>query len=668
MSLNLIIVALLFTAVSGLPGLMLSRASLWSQRIAVACMCLGSLAGLIGAGLGLYNPMTTAVSFPWPAMGDSLIGVDALSAFFLVPIFLMGGLGSIYGLGYWPQRRYPRTGKRLHVFWGGLVAGMALLVISKHAIAFLFGWEAMALSAFFLVSLEDHRPECRKAGLIYLMATHIGTLTLFGLFVCWRWATGSYGLHPVANDALSLSVMNGIFFLALLAFSLKAGVMPIHFWLPGAHTQAPSHVSAILSGVVLKMGIYGLLRILSLLPNPPATWGGLLLVLGAVSGLFGVVFALGQHDLKRLLAYHSVENIGIILMGMGLAMLGRSFNHPEWVVLGMAGCLLHVWNHSFFKSLLFFGAGSVVHATGTRQIDRLGGLAKPMPWTAAMFLVGAVAICGLPPLNGFISEWFVFLGFLRAGTTIGTSGSAVMIGAPILAMIGALAVACFVKVYGAVFLGTARTSGAAHAHEAPFSMRGPMLFLAAACAVIGLAPVLLSPILDAVIANFSGATEASRLSLTSVAPLKIISAISIWLLVCILALWLFLYLIGRVRHRGLTWDCGYAQPTSRMQYTASSFAQMIVSMFSWILRPRGGQQQVSGAFPKPAGMHTHVDDVVLDRVIVPGFHDLEQRFGWFRRFQQGLTQNYMLYILITVILMLSTLIPFKEIFAFLIAR
>ena len=225
-------------------------------------------------------------------------------------------------------------------------------------------------------------------------------------------------------------VKNALFFMALLGFGLKAGMMPLHFWLPSAHANAPSHVSAMLSGIVLKMGIYGLLRMLSLLPSPLPIWGGLILFLGVVSGLLGVVFAIGQHDLKRLLAYHSVENIGIILMGLGLAMLGRCAHRPEWVVLGLAGCLLHVWNHSLFKSLLFLCAGSVVHGAHTREIDRLGGLAKVMPWTAGLFVVGAVAICGLPPLNGFVSELLVYMGSLQGalGGRAGGSGGAGWIG------------------------------------------------------------------------------------------------------------------------------------------------------------------------------------------------------------------------------------------------
>lgn len=662
MSFELIIIAILLAAVSGLPGLLLARASVLAQRIAVALMVGSSLAGLAGALAGLLCAgACPQASFPWPSVGNSIIGVDPLSAFFLVPVFLMGGLGSVYGLGYWPQARHPRNARKLQLFWGPLVAGMGLLVISRHAMAFLLGWEVMALSAFFLVSTEDHRAESREAGLVYLIATHIGTLTLFALFVFWRWATGSYALQPVAHDALGLGAMNGLFFLALLGFGLKAGMMPLHFWLPGAHATAPSHVSAMLSGVVLKMGIYGLVRFLSLLPDPPAAWGWLILASGVVSGLLGVVFAIGQHDLKRLLAYHSVENIGIILMGLGVALLGRSAGHPEWVVLGLAGCLLHVWNHGLFKSLLFLGAGSVVHSARTRQIDALGGLAKRMPYTAAMFLTGAVAICGLPPLNGFVSEWFVYLGLLRTATTAGSGFAAAVAAAPVLAMIGALAVACFVKVYGAVFLGSARTGAAERAHEAPVSMRGPMAALAACCAMIGLAPVLVSHGLDRVIAQWSPEQAAPPMSLALLAPLGAISALAVALVAGVAGLAALPAFRRRAAPRAVTWDCGYARPTSRMQYTASSFAQMLVAMFRWVLRPRTHRARVTGLFPKPAQMHSHVDDLVLDRVFWPAGRAAERCSGWFHRFQQGLAQQYVLYILITLILMLSTLIPFKEV-------
>jgi hydrogenase-4 component B len=639
-----------------------------SQRLNAGLMVSGAAAGLAGGWSGLWINTPLISDFPWQAGGNSIIGLDALSGFFLIPIFMMGGLGAVYGLGYWPQREHPEDGRKLRLFWGLLTAGMALLVISRHAMAFLFGWEVMALSAFVLIAVEDQKEECRRASWIYLISTHIGTMTLFALFALWRWATGSYDLKPVAAEAIGLGAMNVLFILTLIGFGVKAGIMPLHFWLPEAHANAPSHVSAMLSGVVLKMGIYGLVRFLSLLPDPPHFWGGTILLLGAVSGLLGVVFAIGQHDLKRLLAYHSVENIGIILMGLGLALLGVSAGKPVWIVLGLAGCLLHVWNHFLFKSLLFLGAGSVLHNTHTRQIDHLGGLAKSMPWTAAMFLVGAVAICGLPPLNGFVSELFIYLGLLESVTSDATTGFPAFIIVPVLAMIGALATACFVKVYGSVFLGLPRTDAARDAHESPVSMRGPMLVLSAGCAVIGLVPILLSPILDHVIAAWRGQTDTVLPSLCTAAPLNTISLISV-LLAAVIALWgCSLPLIRRVSHYAGTWDCGYARPTSRMQYTASSFAQMITAMFGWVLRPRVHHPSIDGVFAKPTKMESHIDELILDRVLLPAGRRIAEWFGWFRRFQQGMAQKYVLYILIVVILMLSTLIPFEKFITRLFSR
>jgi len=495
----------------------------------------------------------------------------------------------------------------------------------------------------------------------------VGTLTLFALFTLWHGTTGSYELTPAALGSMSQSARNALFLLALLGFGLKAGMMPLHFWLPGAHANAPSHVSAILSGVVLKMGVYGLVRMLSLFPDPPVGWGGLILLLGVVSGVLGVLFALGQHDLKRLLAYHSVENIGIILMGLGLAMLGRATGRLEWVALGLAGCLLHVWNHAFFKSLLFYCAGSVLHGAGTREIDRLGGLAKSMPWTAGMFLLGAVAICGLPPLNGFVSEFLVYLGLMRGVITHG-DGAGLVLAAPGLAMIGALAVACFVKVYGVVFLGIPRTRAAAMAQEAPLSMLGSMGVLAACCVVIGLAPALTAPVLNAAAACWARGMQGPPPDIGGLAPLGLIGAISV-AVACVTAA---VAVAGALRDRKVykvgTWDCGYARPTARMQYTASSFAQMIVRMFRWFLRPRMHFPRLDEPFPGPSEMHGHVDDAVMDRVLLPAGRVFERWFHWVHRFQQGLTQHYVLYVLTALLVLLCALLPMGEFYARLFVR
>ncbi|MBN2705653.1 MAG: hydrogenase [Deltaproteobacteria bacterium] len=667
MTFFLLKLALILVAGSGVPGLFLPRTSVWGERSAVFLLGLGALSGLIGSGRVFFlSAFSTAHAFPWPPAGGSYLGLDALSAFFLVPIFVMGFLGAVFGLGYWPQQKNQHNASGLRCFWGTLLAGMALLVVSTHALAFLLGWEVMALSAFFLVTTEDELEECRKSGLVYLLATHFGTLVLFGLFVFWRHLTGSFAFSSPALGSVSRLQSHILFFLAFVGFGLKAGIMPLHFWLPGAHANAPSHVSAVLSGVMLKIGLYGLIRILSLLPDPPALWGWFILAAGALSGLLGVIFALAQHDLKRLLAYHSVENIGIILLGLGLAMLGRSYGRPEWIMLGMAGCLLHIWNHSLFKSLLFLGAGAIVHATHTRRIDQLGGLAQRLPWTAVLFLIGAVAICGLPPLNGFVSEFFVYLGVFKTFMVPGNSGLMVGVAAPVLAMIGALAIACFVKVYGAIFLGTPRSPAAASALEAPGVMLAPMLVLAGLCLVLGLAPGLVVPVLEQAIAAWlpvSLSTDSPILA--GLIPFSAISW-SAFLLLSLVLLPVLCVRRGRKpwsRRKVVTWDCGYAAPTAGMQYTASSFARTLLGLFAWVLKPEVRGPEIRGIMPEKSRLHSHVAELVLDRALIPGFRRLKRQLRWFYRFQQGQTRLYVLYIVVAVLLMLTTLLPFAEIFA-----
>jgi hydrogenase-4 component B len=340
-------------------------------------------------------------------------------------------------------------------------------------------------------------------------------------------------------------------------------------------------------------------------------------------------------------------------------------------VLGLAGCLLHVWNHSLFKSLLFLSAGSVVHATHTREIDQMGGLGRSMPWTASMFLVGALAICGLPPLNGFVSELLIYLGLFRtAGLGAGPSWMGAAFGAPVLAMIGALALACFVKAFGAVFLGLPRGAATENARESPANMIGPMGVLAACCALIGLAPWAVAPILDRVASSWAGGSLGEDATLGSLAPLISVSALGTLFLLLSGAASIFL--MNRLRPRDaagvVTWSCGYAQPTARMQYTASSFAQMLVSLFRLALRPRTHRPELYGMFPRATRFESHVDDVVLDRQIMPFARVAEQWFGRLRGLQQGVTQHYILSILITVIALLAWTMPIDEFIAGLFAR
>lgn len=647
MSFDPIVWAIILSALSGLPSAFMMARSRIGQQTATACM-------LAAMGLGLFG----AVSVLLGGAAGPYLQPDALSAFFLVPVFLAGGMGSVYGLGYWKAEEHPGNARKLQVFWGLLPAGMAMLVVAKNAAFFLLGWEIMALSAFFLVSTEDEAAESRKAAWVYFIATHIGTLTLFGLFAFWRHKTGSFAFTPAAGNGIGAGALNALFFLALVGFGLKAGIMPLHFWLPGAHAASPSHVSAVLSGVVLKMGVYGLMRWVSLLPAPPAAWGSVLLVLGAAGGLLGILFAIGQRDLKRLLAYSSVENIGIILMAFALAVLGKTYHRPEWIALGLAGALLHVWNHSFFKVLLFMTAGSVVHGAGTRQMDKLGGMAKRMPFTAGMFLLGSLAVCALPPLNGFISELLLYLALMQGSLTI--------VAAPILATIGALALTAFVKAYGAVFLGAGRTEAAGRAHEAPAAMRAAMVPFALLCVAAALAPEALAPFLDRIAAAWAGPDAGEIPRLASLLPLGVFGRASLAVAaagaLCVGAAALA---VRSRRRRALsaigTWDCGYAAPDARMQYTGSSFVQPLVVFFAWLLRPRTRKARISGFFPGRSAMRSKVDDAVLDRALLPISRKAERRFRWIHRFQQGLTQHYLLYMFITVLVLLGSLIPLKDV-------
>jgi hydrogenase-4 component B len=644
----LTLVGIALTAASGVPGLFIDRRSPAGERIAAAFMALGATAAVVGAALGLARP-GDGIRLPWAVPGGELnVRIDAISAMFVLQIFVIGFLGVIYGLGYWRQAEHPDNGRKLRLFYGLLVAGLGLVVVSRNAILFLAGWEVMALAAFLTITTEDEKREVREVGYVYLVATRVGTLCLFAMFALLFAARGDFTI-----DAPTTTVRaNAIFVLGVAGFGLKAGVMPMHVWLPGAHANAPSHVSAVMSGVLIKVGIYGLVRLTSFFPHPPLWWGGLLLALGAVSGILGVAFAIGQHDLKRLLAYHSVENIGIILMGLGTAVLGRSLGRGELVALGLAGALLHTWNHGLFKALLFLSAGSVLHATSTREIDRMGGLQRVMPSTGFFFLVGAVAICGLPPLNGFVSELLVYLGLLRSASTAGRLWLVGAFGAPALALIGALAVACFVKVYGAVFLGQARTPDATRAHESGRAMLAPMAVLATLCAFIGVGAPLVAPVLDRAVTNFAPEWSGLRAPLVTLAPLAWVSLAAVALAAVIAAAGTLLR--ARIRAHAAapavgTWDCGYAQPSSTMQYTSSSFAEMLVGFFAWALRPQTHRPHLAAVFPRPDGFHSHVPETVLDRMITPSASAVRRAFDRMHFIQRGSVHRYLLYILMALI-------------------
>ena len=660
---QLILIGAGLAAISGVPGLCLGRRSSPGQWLATLLMIAGCGCGLAGIVDFLLTGQSQELSIASPIAGLDLplagakfaVAVDHLSVVFLFPVFIIPLLGSIYGMSYWKQADHPDNGQKLRLFYGLLTASLAMLVVARTGIMFLAAWEAMALSAFFLVATEDQDDQTRNAGWLYLAASHFATLCLFALFGILASVSGTFELNPL--QTVSPGIATAVFLLALLGFGMKAGIMPLHFWLPSAHAMAPSHVSALMSGVLIKMGVYGLVRVCSLLPVVPAWWGGLLLVLGVVSGILGMAFAISQHDLKRMLAYSSVENIGIIFIGLGLALLGRALNEPKWIVLGLGGALWHVWNHALFKSLLFFTAGSIIHATHTREIDRMGGLAKRMPWTTICFVSGAVAVCGLPPLNGFVSEFLLYLGLFRTlGLGGGGSWFAASFAVPALALIGSLALACFVNAYGTMFLGNPRSEPAGHAHEADLWILMPLGLLAAGCLAMGLAPSLVAPVLDAAMRGWQTGVVAATppFTLETFAALTIVTNRAAALLLLVAASALLLQ--WRLRAEGVawsdTWGCGYAAPNTRMQYTSSSFSEMLVKWFRWALFPRVHSPKIHALFPGRTDFQRVVLDTVLNGIVLPGVRGIAWIFSWSRLIQQGNLHAYLLYVFAIVIFLL----------------
>ncbi|HTT71269.1 MAG TPA: proton-conducting transporter membrane subunit [Anaeromyxobacteraceae bacterium] len=653
MSLALVLLGAAVAALSGGAGAALARTPERAQRAATAVLLAGAALGLLGALWALLGPVAearTGWSAPFAALAFRL---DPLSALFLIPVFGVPAAGSVYGRSYYPQASHGASAVRLQLFYGLATASMAVLVVADNAMLFLTAWEGMALCGFVLVVTEHTREEVRRSAFVYLAAAHVGTLALFALFALLGEKAGSFDFARIA--AARLAPSPALLALLVLGFGIKAGLMPLHFWLPGAHASAPSHVSAVMSGVLLKMGIYGLLRVSGWFPAPPLAFGFAVLGLGAVSAVLGVAFALAQHDLKRLLAYHSVENIGIITLGAGLALLGRAAGDPALVFLGLAGAVLHVVNHALFKSLLFLGAGAVDQATGTRDLDRLGGLARAMPRTALLFLVGAVAISGLPPLNGFVSEWLVYLGTLRALGSSSPFLSWSVLAAPVLALVGGLAAACFAKVVGTVFLGNARTEQGALAGEAPRPMLRSMAALAAVCAFIGLFPAAVLPALHRAAAAWAG-VEPSLLSAparSAAGSAGLITASAAALVV--LAVALYAWRARRTRGAALaeTWGCGFSRPTPRMQYTGSSFAEMLTLRFRWAFYPHAAIELPRGPFPPRASFGAHVPDTVLDVLLVPALRAAASAAERARRLHSGLVQGQALLVALTLVALLA---------------
>jgi formate hydrogenlyase subunit 3/multisubunit Na+/H+ antiporter MnhD subunit len=610
----------------------------------------GSALGIATAVGVLRTGATVSTTIPSALPGGAwVIGVDPLSAVFLVAILGVGALSAVYGIGY---MRYDDEIARWpgHTFFALEVAALALVVGARSVVAFMGAWELMAIGSLLLILIEHHRAESRRAGFIYIVATHVGTLALFALFATLARGSADWTFDALAGGPpLSGGARAAVLALALIGFGVKAGLVPLHFWLPPAHAAAPSHVSALMSGVVIKIGVYGLLRVVWLVGPPPPWWGWTVLAIGAASAILGVLWALAQHDIKRLLAYHSVENIGIILMGIGLGALASAHGRPVLAAIGYSAALLHTVNHALFKSLLFLCAGAVYREAGTRDLELLGGLARRMPVVWLLFAIGAAAIVGLPPLNGFVSEWLLYRGLLAAGQSSETL-RVVVLGAPALALVGGLALACFAKVAGVVFLGTSRSPRAAAAREPSAWLRGPTIVIAVACTAIGVAPPLVVPI----VLRAAGYVEAATLDPNAAADVTSsawqVARFALLLLVATgVAALLMRWLRARVARRELdTWACGFTAVTPRMQYTASSFAAPLVDLFG----AASGVRTHRGA----TVFHSEPFDLVLDRVVTPVWTVVQRLAIRLRGLQQGRLRTYLVYVVVTLTMLLAYLV------------
>jgi len=642
--------------------------SLFSARmprlLRVLATPLFSLAGLAALTAGLIalvnGDVATAelpLGLPWLPWQ---VRLDALSGFFLSVIGVVSFAVGIYALGYVRGFEHGRDSlPALGGFTGLFLTGMLLVVLADDAFLFMVAWELMSLSSYFLVAFHHDHPANRRAAFLYLLMAHIGGLAiLLGFGVLASFGDG-FAFDAIRAAELSPGWASVAFALAFFGFGLKAGLVPLHAWLPEAHPAAPSHISALMSGVMLKVAVYGFIRVVfDLVGQYHWHWGVAVLAIGSLSALLGVLYALMQHDLKRLLAYSSVENIGIIFIGLGLALLFMATGNEVLGAVAFVAALYHSLNHALFKGVLFMGAGTILHATNEHDLEKMGGLLRRMPWTGLFFLVGCIAISGLPPFNGFVSEWLTFQAALQAWQLeSGVLRSLVAIAAAMLALTGALAAACFVRVYGVAFLGQARSRPVRRARPAPLSMRVGQGLLALLCLLLGVLPTTFIGMLNAVPQQVLGhglsqTTAHGWLWLTPISP-RVASysapLVAVALFVTLaLGLWLLGRGIRRVR-RCDAWDCGFAPPNPAMQYTATAFAQPIRRVFGLLFHIDESVEW------QPDGQRRHrlqVSDRAWELFYLPVMRVVENAARQVTRLQSGSVRVYLGWSLATLLVLL----------------
>ncbi|MCX6219507.1 MAG: proton-conducting transporter membrane subunit [Bacteroidia bacterium] len=600
------------------------------------------------------------------------IRIDALSGWFILIINLVFLTGALYGYSYMKSYRKRTNSLTLHSFAFLLQHASIISVCGiQNSFVFLIAWEILALTSFVLIIFEHENPVTIKAGINYLIQAHFSIVFLIVGFLWVINKTNSYDFQAITTYSSSLPGMASLilFLCFFIAFAIKAGFVPFHTWLPYAHPAAPAHVSGMMSGVIIKAGIFGILRMLLIIKTDYVAVGFLILIVSVLSGLYGVMLAIIQHNLKKLLAYHSIENIGIIGIGIGLGAIGTGMGNPTLATLGYAGALLHTLNHALFKSLLFYTAGNVYQATHTMEIEKLGGVIKKMPQTAMLFLIAAIAICGIPPFNGFISEFIIYTGlysWLSDGTLF--SLLAAIFSTIGLVAIGGLAMICFTKAFGTVFLGTARHTLHAECQEVKFIQLLPSYILALVIILVGIFPMLFIHLLAEPVSLFTGTVQI----LTNTPQNSVFTALqpiswASWILV---ALVIGLYFIRQnlLKKRrvevGPTWGCGYVASTSKHQYTASSFVRTYSKLFAPVLIVNKEEAIVHGVFPSEARYHTQPYDK-LEKGLIDRVLKLNKRFmGRFVFLNNGKLQFYILYGIIFILTVLGIPLLYRNLESF----
>ena len=632
---------------------------------------IAGMADVVAGGWALLaNLIVTdqlALGLPWL---EWHLRLDPLSGFFLVLLGTLVTATSLYGPSYTREYTHgeaPQPLPPLGVFTATFVLGMQMLLLADDALVFMIFWEMMSLSGYFLVVYQHQHAGNRHAAFLYLLLAHVGALVILLAFGVLAAFGGGLTFAQMRAAPLSPLWATLAFAFAFLGFGTKAGMVPLHVWLPDAHPVAPSHISALMSGVMLKMGIYGIIRVsYDLIGEVRWEWGVAMLIVGTASALLGVLYALMQHDLKRLLAYHSIENIGIILMGLGMSMIFLGSGQPLLGTLGLVAALYHTLNHALFKGLLFLGAGAVLYRTHERDLEHMGGLIQRMPVTAFMFLVGSVAISALPPFNGFVSEWLTFQTALQApALDNGVLRMIMPIAAALLALTGALAAACFVKAFGIAFLGRPRSRHVAHAREVPRGMLLGMGLLAVLCLVLGILPVpmieAMAPITQLLVHSaLPSATAQGWLWLTPVSPDVASYSAPFVMLALILVFglgYLFLKRGAVPTRRCSPWDCGFGQLNHRMEYTSTAFTQPIRRIFGAVWKVEESVETSTvgvGPIRRVTGInhYLHVQDWSWFKVYLPiGSLVLEaaRRIGFI---QTGSIHTYLKYSFWTLIFLL----------------